>query len=340
MMLVVARHRLASAILGFFALVAAPRIASASPSARLAYARGRGAEACPDETVLRAAVAKRVGYDPFFPFASQTVIVQVEVRPQGFVARVQVVDAKGVVHGERSLPLQKDCDEAVAAAALSVSLALGDASGAEEEPPPKADLADAAADRASPAPPPEPLPPLLVPAPTHEKPSAPPGEQRRLRGVAWLGAGGSLGASPAAALALALGGGVRLRPFELGVEGHYDAPSTKAVSPRAELSSETVSVGMVGCFTYRMAFGCVGAALGRLATETSGITSPRADSALVAFASARVGAALSITDGLLVRFYLEGRGLLNPPEVDIAGQSVYRMSPIAVFLFVSPVVQF
>lgn len=35
----------------------------ASPSSRLVYVRGRGAETCPDEAALRAAVAARLGYD-------------------------------------------------------------------------------------------------------------------------------------------------------------------------------------------------------------------------------------------------------------------------------------
>lgn len=80
----------------------AARVAVASPAARLAYARGTDAETCPDEAVLRAGIAKRVGYDPFFPWATRTVIVQIEKRGRAFVARVQVLDAKGVVHGERS----------------------------------------------------------------------------------------------------------------------------------------------------------------------------------------------------------------------------------------------
>lgn len=37
--------------------------AEASPSARLVYVRGAGAEACPDEATLRGAVKQRLGYD-------------------------------------------------------------------------------------------------------------------------------------------------------------------------------------------------------------------------------------------------------------------------------------
>jgi hypothetical protein len=34
---------------------------------------------CPDEPALRKAVAARVGYDPFFPWAEQTVVVQIGI---------------------------------------------------------------------------------------------------------------------------------------------------------------------------------------------------------------------------------------------------------------------
>jgi hypothetical protein len=49
------------------AVLSASRWAYATPSARLVYSRGHGAESCPDEHALREAVAARVGYDPFFP---------------------------------------------------------------------------------------------------------------------------------------------------------------------------------------------------------------------------------------------------------------------------------
>ena len=50
------------------ALVAA-RPASAGASAHLVYVRGAGAEQCPGEQAIRAAVGARLGYDPFFPDA-------------------------------------------------------------------------------------------------------------------------------------------------------------------------------------------------------------------------------------------------------------------------------
>ncbi len=319
------------------------RVAVASPSARLAYARGAGSEICPDEAALRAAIAKRVGYDPFFPWATQTVIVQIENRGRGFVARVQVLDANGVVHGERTLPPQAECTEAVAAAALSVSLALSESS-------PTAEAGAAAAPEAQSGADETPEPPVVVQAAALERGPAAAAEPdtarravargQRLLGIVWLGAGASVGASPALGFALAFGAGLRFKPFEFGIEARYDAPSSASITPRAELTTETFSVGVVPCAMYRWAFGCLGFAMGRLGTETRGITSPRNDAALVGFGSARAGVQLAVTIRLAMRLHLEGRILLNPPEVAIAGERVYRASPVAVFLFATPIVQF
>src|SRR5688500_224004 len=96
----------------------------ASPSAKLVYVRGGGAETCPDEGELRRAVASRIGYDPFFPVAQKTVIAQVSKAPQGYRARVQIVAEDGTVRGERELGTKgQDCGERVGAIALAISVA-------------------------------------------------------------------------------------------------------------------------------------------------------------------------------------------------------------------------
>src|SRR6188472_4541113 len=77
--------------------------AFASPSAKLVYVRGTGAETCPEEADLRRAVATRIGYDPFFPVAQKTVIAQVSKVSAGYRARVQIVAEDGTVRGEREL---------------------------------------------------------------------------------------------------------------------------------------------------------------------------------------------------------------------------------------------
>src|SRR5262245_35159385 len=121
------------------------RIAGASPSAKLVYVRGTGAEACPGEAELRKDVATRLGYDPFFPVAQKTVVAQVSKVAGGYRGRVQIVADDGKLRGERELATKgQDCRELVHALALAVSVALDDLdeppppSTSVEEPPPSA----------------------------------------------------------------------------------------------------------------------------------------------------------------------------------------------------------
>ena len=98
--------------------------ARATPSSRLIYSRTPEASSCPSESALRKAVAKRFGYDPFFPWAKQTVVVQILRARTRYIARVQLLDEEGIAHGMRELSSnQGECSEIFEAAALAVSIA-------------------------------------------------------------------------------------------------------------------------------------------------------------------------------------------------------------------------
>lgn len=115
-----------------FALAAVAAPAGATPSAKLTYVRGPGAEACPDESELRRAVAARLGYDPFFPTAPQAIVAQIHARARpdgrrGYRGDVQIVNEHGIVRGERALETKsEDCAEMVRALALGISIAVDD----------------------------------------------------------------------------------------------------------------------------------------------------------------------------------------------------------------------
>jgi hypothetical protein len=68
-----------------FALALASLRAEASPAAHLVYVRDPTASVCPDEESLRQAVRRRVGYDPFFPWAKTTVVVEITGKGESFV---------------------------------------------------------------------------------------------------------------------------------------------------------------------------------------------------------------------------------------------------------------
>ena len=82
-----------------FGLTALAPVARASPTSRLTYVRGPGAETCPDEAQLRRAVTERLGYDPFFPFANRTIVAQIEKKGAGYAAELHILDASGVSMG-------------------------------------------------------------------------------------------------------------------------------------------------------------------------------------------------------------------------------------------------
>ena len=73
----IGRSVLASGVLASV-IVISGRV-SGFPSSRFVYARGEGAELCPDEAQVRLAVAARLGYDPFFPSAEKTIVAPEEI---------------------------------------------------------------------------------------------------------------------------------------------------------------------------------------------------------------------------------------------------------------------
>jgi hypothetical protein len=100
--------------------------AETSPTARLVYVRGQGADTCADEETLKAAVAARLGYDPFRPFVQNTLFAEVHREKGRFVGSVKMVDASGFERGARRLEEGdgSGCDEITATMALTMSIAI------------------------------------------------------------------------------------------------------------------------------------------------------------------------------------------------------------------------
>ena len=89
--------------------------ASASPSARLIFGRGPGAESCPDEAVLRTEVSSRIGYDPFFPYAPRTVVLTMGGSGAKLTARIEAGLGDGLGY-EVPVYLRTDAEVAAIAA--------------------------------------------------------------------------------------------------------------------------------------------------------------------------------------------------------------------------------
>ncbi|HEX3772420.1 MAG TPA: hypothetical protein VHV30_16195, partial [Polyangiaceae bacterium] len=234
-----ARNASKSALL-FLATLGAPGVAAATPSARLVYARAPEASSCPDEAALRSAVAARLGYDPFFPWAKQTVVVQVWHETGKYRARLQLVDGAGLAHGTRTLASgQSSCAELFDAAALAISIAMDSLPKNDPEPAPEpAKPPEPEAPAAPPPPPPpsrpEPPPPVAPPAPAHATGAA------GMIGVDLLGA---FDAEPGPTAGVAAFGGVVVPSASVALEVRGDLPSA---------ANSDAGVGRVRAWSYAL----------------------------------------------------------------------------------------
>lgn len=305
-------------------LLFAAQSVAASPSAKLVYVRGAGADTCPGEEGLRKAVATRLGYDPFFPTAQKTVIAQVNRTAGGYHGKVQIVGDDGKLRGERDLASKgDDCAELVSAIALAVSIALDDL-----------DEAPAAAPPSAGGPEPDPSPPLVVPhapprsdAPPPPPPTTPNGPRVELGASA--GPTISLGTAPAAALggsvAATLGYGALAARLDLRGE----LPSSTGLAPTGIVSTSTVLVALSGCVRGKVPFLCLGGGLGSVSSKTEGITRPASDSGRLAVLLASVGGDLALGRVLYLEPFLAAALNLTPHRVDVDGSPAFTVPLVA-----------
>lgn len=313
-------------------------IASASPAAKLVFARGANTDACPDERTFRAAVAVRVGYDPFFPYAKRTVITRLDaVRGGRFRARMEILDAAGALAGEKSfVSTGQDCEELVRTLALAVSLAIDVVEAPEPpEPEPEPELA------------PEPEPePSRVPEPSPSEP--PPSFVVRPRiedgphfqPEVSATARGSVGLAPSPSLGLALGVALRRRPWSIGVEGRYDPSSVGQVDANVRLSIALLGASLLPCASWRALFGCATFTIGRLSAASSGIRNPASDEALFVSMGARVGAEVEATAALAFRAALDVAAAPIAHGAQVGLREVYETRVLHGSLGTSAVVRF
>jgi len=291
----------------------------ASPSAKLVYVRGAGAETCPEESELRKAVAVRIGYDPFFPVAQKTVIAQVSRTTQGYRAHVQIVADDGKVRGERDLATKgQDCNELVGATALAISVALDDL----DEPPPPPPPVDVNVNvnvNADPVNEPPPIPKK------EESPRESPPPPTHTDLAASVGVGGTVGTAPSLAananLAFTLAHGL----LALRIDGRADLPSGTGLRPVGRLSTNSY-VGLASlCLRATIPFACAGGGLGWFHSSTEGLATPRSDGALIGVAALRGGAVIRASRRVFVEPAVVIGANLVRHEVEVDGAVAYEL---------------
>lgn len=306
--------------------------AAAAPTSKLTYVRGDGAEACPDESELRRAVAKRVGYDPFFPWAERTVVAQIDTTTggSGFIGQVRIIDSRGKLLGERKLARISDCAELVQSMALAISVAIDDLdttsatagtpTRTEDEPPPIARQAPGPVSDEAPDPPERP------------PPSARPTPRMRWHLRTWLGAGGTLGVAPSPSVGAVVGVAASASWFWLGIEGRADLPSRASIEPTAggRIATSLLMGSIVPCGFVRNVspspYLCAVGSLGSLGAKSEDVSGPKSSNGRWLAVGGRAGLAITIAgDWLEVYGQFDAGATLTRHRLDLNGTEVYRV---------------
>ncbi len=319
----------------------APVQVRAMPTSKLVYSRSVDADSCPDEQVLRRAVAARVGYDPFFAYATRTIVASLARRGQAFAATVDLIDEGGVSHGARELRAEGDCGELLEAVALAIAIAIDPQSLSR---PASAALAPALDEPT--APPPSPAVVVIPPRPTSDAaaipPSSPPSEASMAPWSFDVSAGlaGSVGFAPGPSAGLSLGADARWRWVSLGLEGRVDAPASTSGSAGGTVTSWLVLGAIVPCAHLGSFFGCALVQAGSAQTSGSGVPDARTQSLPWLAAGGRIGAHVRMTDDTLLRLHADLVANLDPMTLQLYGGDVWPAPAVAASLGADVVLHF
>ncbi len=302
--------------------------ASANPSARLVYSRAQGATSCPDEAALREAVARRFGYDPFFPWAERTVMVQIQREPGRFVAHLQILDKDGVTQGTRQLSSgQEECGEIFDATALAVSIALdavakSEPASAPESSPEVEPVSEVRTveSEARPAP-----PATQTPAAVRDRAPPPPPPRPFFAGADGLL---SFGTAPSTAAGGSVFVGLRLPSFSSALEMRLDAPASTTLRA-GSITSWLYAGSLVPCAHYRFGSLCAVGMLGSL-QGTGEARMSMSRSTLFAAVGGRVGLEWGFTEALAFRAHADLLRNLAPTTLTI-DSSEWTASSITFF---------
>jgi hypothetical protein len=279
-----------------------------------------GAESCSGEETLRADVAKRVGYDPFFPSAKQLIVANLATDPAGgFVARIQLIDERGVAYGTRVFHADRDCADLVDTVALAIAIAIDPRSLA-----PRPATAPAPAQAAPPAPAPEPREPPREP-PANSLP-APPGVPVTFDGVVGLVA--SAGVAPTLAMGGAIGAVVRWRRVSLEIDGRVDAPASVPAQGGGRVSTWLASLTVAPCAHAGVLVACALAQGG--AMRASGDETGGTDTWVNWWAAgARFGVTTPLSERIAFRLRSDLVANLEPQRLDLNRIRAWTAPPMA-----------
>lgn len=309
---------------------------------RLVYVRDAGAEKCPAEAELRAAVTSRLGYDPFRAEAQRSVLARVGPSEDGLVSGIELIDEAGLSRGKRELRTEgATCDEMARAMVLSMSIAVDPEhaarGGATAEPASSAalplppEVEPAASPPAASAPAPNEPRPKPEPRPTRTPLSdrLPGPEPQRTHLSVSLAALSTAGIAPGFALGGALGVQGQRGVWAVGVGARLvHAPA--ALVDRATQLEVTLAAGeLSGCLRDSVFEHCLLGLAGNTWLVPGGVARPRSASGIFGGLGVRSGFSVKVSPQLGVFAHLEGLAVLAPIHAQVDGSDVWAGPRVA-----------
>lgn len=325
---------------GVALLGARPACAAPGDATRLEYGRSERAARCPDRDALQSAVAKRLGYNPFFPAARQTIVVEIVDDDASLRAHMRLVDDKGMILGSRELSEKlENCGELVASLALAISIALDPSAALGETPavemaPQTAPSSNQEAARGRAAQPEE----KQAEAAPEQKPPPPPKRPKRERSVhttadaarstspfaVRAGVFGALGAAPYPAFGLRVGGSWRQNWLSLVVELTDQFSASHAAAEGDSVAASLIGGTLAPCAVWRSLGGCALLEVGSLKAQGIGVNEPVVARSLFVQGGARFEFTPTLVGPLRLLFNVDALKTFTPLTLRLHNQDAWR----------------
>jgi len=305
--------------------------AAPGDATRLEYARSAQAAACPDRNQLATQVSKRLGYDPFFPAARQTISVAIIDVDGELRAQMRLMNETGIIVGSRELHEQAGhCDELVASLALAISIALDPSAALGEEPAivSKAEAAPPVPAKTPPEPEREPVADEHPPKPKqaraepHTRPVEPNDPVRFALRATLLA---DVGTAPALAFGYRLGLDVGGKRYRIGAEFVQHLPTNSEITGGGSARTSLLGGTLVPCFAWESLAACGLITLGSLQARAQGIPYPSSgQSVLYTALGARFEFAPTLAPNLQLVTQLEAMKPLDPISLQVGGEEIWQ----------------
>jgi len=320
----------------------APALAGPGDATRLEYERSESAVNCPDRAALKSAVSKRLGYDPFFPAARQTILVEItDARDgDGLHAQMRLLDDQGIIMGSRELrDGSGHCDELVASLALAISIALDPSAALEASPEPRPAPAEPKADV-----------PVTADANFTVKGAEPratddarrtdqktpkratrPPQQADTPALAFRGSGViGFGVGPATALAFRVGAGVGRHWFRIVAEFTDQLPTSRDETTfGGSVRASLLAGSLAPCFVWRAFDACALAQLGGLRSEGRDVENASVSRSVSAALGGRAEYVPLLFDHVRLLFNADVLKSLTPVTLQLAGKTLWTTPNVA-----------